>query len=372
MSPGCPTDHLPLRAMQLPPYLTTLSLALCGLATTAQAELKLARLIDDHMVLQRETHAALWGWDEPGTVVHVQASWSDEARAQATAASDGRWQVELETPAAGGPFTLNFAGSDTILVRDVLIGEVWIASGQSNMEWSVAASRDATLEIAAADHPRIRTFNVARRVALEPERDVEGNWTVCTPETIASFSAVAYYFGRQLQGELDVPIGLIGTNWGGTVVEAWTSRERLEGFEEFAALWPRIDQSIAARWRTTEPERAAIGLVDETGRDRPRLQRWLDEAWPRRLPVEGSACSRGLQGLRHAGLRRLHVVSAQLRGSGAVDRTRPHDRARARCGRRLRSSLAQWPTRGRDLARRYVVDSPSVRGPRGRVASGTQ
>src|SRR5690606_5241996 len=138
---------------------------------------------------------------------------------------------------AGGPFQLVVKGKNTVALNDVLVGEVWICSGQSNMEWSVERSDDAEKEIAAGNYPLIRHIKVPRSVAGSPVDDIEdASWQICTPENVASFTAVGYYFARELAGEVGVPVGLINTSWGGTYVETWTSREAFAADEEFRPM----------------------------------------------------------------------------------------------------------------------------------------
>jgi len=186
----------------------------------APAAVKLPAMIGDNMVLQREQPLPLWGWDAPGAKVTVTLG---DAKATATANDKGKWMVQLPAMKAGGPHTLCVQGSDTVTVKNILVGEVWICSGQSNMEWSVAGSANASEEIAAADHPRIRHIKIRQTPAATPQEDVPSSgWTVCTPQTAGGFTAVGYFFGRHLQRQLDVPIGLIGSNWGGTRIEPWT------------------------------------------------------------------------------------------------------------------------------------------------------
>lgn len=223
-----------------------LPLALClSAATPAAADVTCAALFGDHMVLQRESEVAVWGWADPGEHVTVQGSWAGEERIT-VAGSDGRWSVRVATPEAGGPHTLSVKGSNELTFTDVLIGEVWVCSGQSNMEWPVRACANPEAEIAAANHPNLRIFDVGRRISMTPVEDVRGSWAAVSPETIAGFSAAGYYFGREVQAGLGVPVGLIGTNWGGTVAESWTSREGLAGYEEFAPLIDQIDQRLGA------------------------------------------------------------------------------------------------------------------------------
>ena len=204
------------------------------------------------MVLQSETEAAVWGWADPGQPVRVRGTWSDDHESITAAGGDGRWRTTVPTPAPGGPYRLLVeagTGDDAtqMVLDDVLIGEVWIASGQSNMWWPVSWCADAEAEIAAADHPRLRLFTVPQAVAMEPRDDLDGgSWTPCSPESVAGFSASAYYFGRDLHRELGVPVGLVHTSWGGTPVEAWTSRGTIERAGDFAEALARIDEALGA------------------------------------------------------------------------------------------------------------------------------
>ena len=224
---------------------TALLLALLPLA--AQDTLRLGSPFTDHMVLQRETRAAIWGAARPGEAVSIETSW-DGAWTVARADAEGLWSAELVTPRAGGPHRIEVKSDskESVTLEDVLVGEVWVCSGQSNMEWPMTAIDDAAAEIAASDHPRIRLFDVAHAVALEPQRWCEGTWRAATPETVQRFSAVGLLFGRALEAQLDVPIGLIGTNWGGTPAEAWTSAETLRArFPSFDATLDRVDEALA-------------------------------------------------------------------------------------------------------------------------------
>ncbi len=233
-----------------------LALALALLAGTASADVKLAALFGDHMVFQRETRAPVWGWADPGESITVRASW-DGKPSLTLADEDGKWMVRLDTPEAGGPHTVTVSGKNEIVLNDVFSGEVWVCSGQSNMQWGVSQSKDPDAEIAAATHPLIRFFNVQRTFAMEPQDDCTGEWSVCDPSTIAPFSAVGYYFGRELLHELEVPIGLIGSNWGGTVAESWTSEPTLRReLPEFAETLDRIDETVASPG--TEPSVAEL------------------------------------------------------------------------------------------------------------------
>lgn len=213
--------------------LSQLALAIsCTLiALTSEANVKLARIFSDNMVLQRDINAPIWGTADPGEKVTVSINGLD---ATTIAAKDGKWMIHLPVFEAGGPHEIFVKGNNEIKLSEVVFGDVWIASGQSNMEWTVANSNDAENEIKNANHPDIRLFYVPKRVGKTPKDDLEGGqWDKCTPESAKGFSAVAYFFGRELQGELNIPIGLINCNWGGTAAEAWTSAEMLKTLPDF-------------------------------------------------------------------------------------------------------------------------------------------
>jgi sialate O-acetylesterase len=196
--------------------------AVAGVATAAMAmaDVKPAGLFVDNMVIQRETRAPVWGWGDAGEKVTVTGSWGNEATA--TVDETGTWSVKLQTPAAGGPYTITLKGNNTVELKNVLSGDVWLCSGQSNMQWPVSKSKDPAEDIADANYPQIRSFVVERNPSLEEADDCGGEWTVCSPETVKDFSATAYFTGRELHKTLDVPIGLLTTCWGGTCVETWT------------------------------------------------------------------------------------------------------------------------------------------------------
>jgi sialate O-acetylesterase len=196
-----------------------------------RAGLRLAALFSDHLVLQQQRASTIWGWDEPGQRLTLRLRVAD-SRAELAVAStqadpSGRFRVQLPPRAAGGPYELSVEGSRQITLRDVWVGEVWLASGQSNMEWKVASSLDADRELEQADWPELRMFKVAPRAAREPQLDVAGAWQVCSPETAADFSAVGYFFARALHRARGVAVGIIDSTWGGTCIEAWTSLDAL-------------------------------------------------------------------------------------------------------------------------------------------------
>ncbi|MEM9328608.1 MAG: hypothetical protein AAGA85_23275 [Bacteroidota bacterium] len=184
-------------------------------------------MFSDYMVLQRERAVPVWGWGTPGASVQVSFAGQNVA---AVIDTSGKWQIRLAPLAAtadGQSMTIS-SGGEAINFQQVLVGDVWFASGQSNMHWKVKNSNDAVNEIAAANFSGIRLYQVPNLVSRTPADDVQGEWTLCTPETIPEFSAVAYFFGRELHQAEDVPIGLVHSSWGGTPSEAWTSLEMLE------------------------------------------------------------------------------------------------------------------------------------------------
>jgi len=210
--------------------------------TLAFAEIELPSVISDNMVLQQQFEAPIWGWAQPGETIRVTASW-DQREITTTANVNGKWFVNLLTPQAGGVHSITI---NDIMLKNILIGEVWICSGQSNMWWPLSQTMDAETEIAAANFKEIRFFYVAREFADEPKKNCYGKWTDCNSQTVMGFSAVAYFFGRELQRELGVPIGLIHTSWGGTPAEAWTRKEVLQSDPELAIYLKRFEEKIAA------------------------------------------------------------------------------------------------------------------------------
>lgn len=190
----------------------------------ARAEVTLPALISDHMVLQRDVEVAIWGWAAPGEEIRVSFRGQEVG---GKADHQGCWRVALDSMNEGGPFELAVQGQNRLVVQDVLVGEVWLGSGQSNMQWSVRRSADSDKEISEAHFPRIRLFTVPREVADSPQEDVNGEWMEVTPETVPDFSAVAYYFGRELHRKMGISVGLIHSSWGGTPAESWTSHEAL-------------------------------------------------------------------------------------------------------------------------------------------------
>ena len=212
-------------------------------AMAASAELKLPSVFGDHMVLQQKSKVPVWGWADPGDEVTV--AFNGQTRST-TADASGKWSVELKSMKHGGPFEMTVsADGESKVFKDVLIGEVWICSGQSNMQWTVAMAANPEKEIADGNHPGIRLFQVERVTAETPQADCKATWTACNSETVKDFSAVAYFFGRTVHQELNIPVGLIHTSWGGTPSEAWTSRGKLEATPLAKPILERWDAMVA-------------------------------------------------------------------------------------------------------------------------------
>jgi len=231
-----------------------------------RAEVRIPGFYGDHMVLQRDMPIRLRGWSEPGEKVSVSLG---PVRATAEANELGQWEVTLPKQSAN-PLgqDLIFQGSNTITIQDVLIGEVWLCSGQSNMEWTVAASQRAAEEIAKAQYPNIRHMKVARRPSNIPLDDVASEWKICTPEVAGGFTACGYFMAVRLQDELNVPVGLINSSWGGTRVEPWTPPL---GFRQVTAL-SDIYESVVQRTPGSEIYRNSLRQhVDALGQ-------WVDQA----------------------------------------------------------------------------------------------
>ncbi|MDB4635123.1 sialate O-acetylesterase [bacterium] len=233
-------------------------------ADEPQPAFRTAAIFSDHMVLQRDQPLPVWGWAAPGRAVTVDVG-PHSARTRTNA--EGRWRLTLPPLESGkGPLSMSVkAGNETIRLTDILVGDVWLCSGQSNMEMSVSQSADGKAEIKAANHPQIRLFNVPRPIdpiAIDPQDDLVGQWETCSPETIPDFSAVGYYFGREIHQRTNVPIGLINSSYGGTIIETWTRQEeisRLPDMTERIAVAQDIhyDPALVPQDMTAEEKRAA-------------------------------------------------------------------------------------------------------------------
>ncbi len=192
-----------------------------------RAEVKLPAIFGDHMVLQQQTGAAIWGKAKTGKTIIVRTSW-DRMNYNTRADANGDWKLKVKTPFAGGPYDIFISDGQTLQLKDVLIGEVWVCSGQSNMQMTMRGYRNQPVTgsneaIAGSANPTIRFFTVERKTSLEPLTDFAGKWMECLPENVADFSAAAWFFGQTIQKVLGVPVGLICSSWGGTRIEPWIS-----------------------------------------------------------------------------------------------------------------------------------------------------
>ena len=202
-------------------FIITVTLIVAGF-TTSNAAVRLPNIIGAHMVLQQKSIVKMWGWAAPGEKIKIKASW-DTTTYTTTTNNSAKWITNIKTPAAGGPYQITISASNTIILEDVLIGEVWVCGGQSNMEWSGDQGMKETLEeMPNATNKAIRLFYVAKSTSNYPQDNLEGKWMVCTPEEMKHFSTIGYFFGKNLHQTLNSPIGLINSNWGGTAAETWT------------------------------------------------------------------------------------------------------------------------------------------------------
>lgn len=243
-------------------------LAVAALSTfhnSTLADVRVPNIFSNSMVLQRDQDNKVWGRAEAGEKVTVTIG---DQMHEATTDKDGNWSVTLSPLSAGGPLELTIKGKNEIRITDVLVGEVWICSGQSNMQWSVKNSKDADLERLAANYPQIRMINFPQVGSQEPiwSHD-DRKWLVCTPENVSSFSAVGYFFARQLYDTIHVPIGMINNAWGGSACEAWIERDKLAADPAYKPLLERWDSMksqadvLAAKATPTEDEKKQLGQL---------------------------------------------------------------------------------------------------------------
>ena len=200
-----------------------LVLSVMAVCLTASADVRLPQIFGDNMILQQKTSNAVWGFAEPGEKVTVKASWGSEARAVAD--KIGRWKVLLKTPGHGTGYRLTVQGKNTLTVRNVAIGEVWLCAGQSNMGWRLSAVFDGAKDAALANYPNLRIFRSERKHSHQPQEDCVAKWAPCAPDSAATCSAVSFYFARKLHQELKIPIGIVVQAYAGTPIEGWMPRE---------------------------------------------------------------------------------------------------------------------------------------------------
>ncbi len=209
-------------------FLITL-IMLAAISKGISAKITLPSVFSDNMVLQQNTEVAIWGWADAGETVKIVAGWNSKDTLKIKADNAAAWKTTLKTIGAGGPYTIRILGGNDVELKNVMLGEVWICSGQSNMEWSVNHTiQNGEEEAAKANHPDIRIFHVQKIGAGYPQQNCNATWTVCSPETMRSTSAVAYFFARELEQKLHVPVGIIVSAWGGTPAEVWIEKGRIE------------------------------------------------------------------------------------------------------------------------------------------------
>ncbi|MET0244254.1 MAG: sialate O-acetylesterase [Flavitalea sp.] len=222
------------------------------------ANIRLPQVLSDNMVLQRNSKTHLWGWAAPAEKILITTSWNKHTDT-VIATGNATWTIQIPTPEAGGPFTITFAGQNTIELKNILIGEVWVCSGQSNMEWSTFQNnKDIVDELPKSANDMIRLFQVPKSTSDNIQDDLQGSWAVCGPESLKGFSAVGYFYGKQLAAQLKVPIGLINTSWGGTPAEVWTPAPSVNGDEALRKASLKIGD---APWWPTKPGKSYNAMV---------------------------------------------------------------------------------------------------------------
>jgi len=248
------------RVIQQTFSLVLLPLILFSVSIAARAEVRLPAIISDNLVLQQQVKVRIWGSANPGERVVVTLQ---QKSAGTVADKQGRWETWLDPLKAGGPYELTVKGDNLLTIKNVLIGEVWLCSGQSNMEWPLVNTVGGAETVAQAKYPEIRLFTVEKHTAVSPLTDVEGHWVVTTPEDAAHFSAVGYFFGRELHQQLKVPVGLINSSWGGTPAEAWTSHDALLSSAELKPILERYESSLNALPQAKDAYARALAQWEE-------------------------------------------------------------------------------------------------------------
>ena len=213
------------------------------------AKISIPSIFSNNTVLQQKSKVAIWGWGDPGETIKVIASWNGKDTIKTKANSYGKWITDIQTIEAGGPYTIEMWGSSYAKISNVMLGEVWLCSGQSNMEWQAQYGlKNKDAEIAAANYPNIRIFH-EYRIAATSQLDVATSWTSCTPETMKATSALAYAFAREIQKKMNVPVGIIVAAWGGTPIEVWIEKSKVMTKSELSsALYSKVTD-----WWPIEP-----------------------------------------------------------------------------------------------------------------------
>ncbi len=203
---------------------------------------KMPAIFCDNMVLQRDMNIPVWGWSKPGAAISVSLG---DIKKETKTDSLGNWMIKFPALEAGGPLILSIKGYDKeIVFKNVMIGDVWICGGQSNMEFTLSKSADGESEVQKADYPNIRLFMVEKKIATSPQTDTNGKWEVCSPATVKDFSGVGYFFGREIYNNIKVPVGLLKISWGGTPIESWMSKSSLESDPDFLPIYSAWEEKI--------------------------------------------------------------------------------------------------------------------------------
>ncbi len=273
---------------------------------SAFADVKLPKIFSDNMVLQRNQQIPVWGWANAKEKITVQF---DKQTKTIVAGKDGKWMLKLDAESAGGPYQLTIKGKNSIAINNVLVGEVWVCSGQSNMEMPIAGwgkINNYEQEIAAADYPEIRQFLVTKAVSSVPKDDVPGgDWKPCSSATAGDFTAVGYFFARELYKQLHIPIGLINTSWGGTMVETWISHGAFEKSDEFKGMIANMSQedlNLQMKQKADALQKT-VEKLQGTYSNNINAAQWKDENfddshWPKmKLPGLWEAQKMGLEDL---------------------------------------------------------------------------
>ena len=238
---------------------TTLTfLVLLFFLQISKANISLPEIFSDNMVLQQKSDVILWGWAKTGETVVIKGDWMDK-EITTEASNQGLWRITLKTPVAGGPYNIHIKGYNELILKNVLIGEVWLCSGQSNMEMSAQSGiNNADEEIKNADWPEIRLFTINTATSGTPQDHLSGKWVVCTPEEMKTFSAIGYFFARKLNKDLGVPVGVINSSWGGTAAESWMPEEVIQKND---LLREAAAKQKPVPWGPVEPARIYNAMI---------------------------------------------------------------------------------------------------------------
>jgi sialate O-acetylesterase len=290
--------------------------------SVTHAAIRLPKILGDNMVLQRNRNITIWGWADVGEKINVLFNKQSKST---KADKQGKWSVILSAEAAGGPYQLIVKGKNTITLSNIMVGEVWVCSGQSNMEWPVRLSDNPEEEIKNASYPLIRHFTVVKNVAMEPQEDVkDGEWKICSSKTAADFTAVGYFFAREIHQKLNVPVGLIHTSWGGTHSETWTSRKAFEQsaeFKDMISALPMVDLEALSKQRqqSLEKKLQALGMtLPATGIEKWKSSEHDDKSW-KTMSLPGRWEEQGLDGFDgYVWFRKTIVINAADAGKQAT------------------------------------------------------